>query len=565
MKNHRLVISVLFLSIFLFVLAQDAFSENLKDEKWKRDYWLKKYGELKSDENWKVKRANQVFDRLLSVADKRKGVEPQLFVINHKSIPWAQSLADGSIILAENALSFCYAGNSKTRGDARLAFVLGHELAHQFNGDFWHFFFFNAADSGEEKDGLKEIKEIVKDPEVFKMRELQADQYGIIYASLAGFEIAPVVSKEKSFFDEWAGMIGGGSLSVRNSAYPSPKERAKTIRVRLHEVVKRLGFFETGVICYRLGWYDESLALFEEFAKYYPGREVYTNIGTVYLAKAVDAIRKGLWKRPFLFFLYFGAEPYTKAEAIEASVPIKLKENKEKETEKLVERAGYFLEKAVEGDHIYYLSKNNLGCIYILNGKYHEAIASFEDAMRLKPSEKGIVNNMGVAYFLLGEKLKNEGLKAQAKKEFEDILEAKPYNLQAKLNLSVIEGKIGAGSDLAMGITDFNIDDSLQLPNLPKVHIEIKPNLPISGDVYKKIGRVEKNEISYNKSGLVYIESEDKGIRILLQKSIVKLVVYKVTGIKGGGSDSRGVKVVPSEKKGVIYADGNIKGYFEYQ
>jgi len=47
--------------------------------------------------------------------------------------PWAIALPDGYIIIASQTLDICYKNVSKEIGDTRIAFILGHELAHLAN------------------------------------------------------------------------------------------------------------------------------------------------------------------------------------------------------------------------------------------------------------------------------------------------------------------------------------------------------------------------------------------------------------------------------------------------
>jgi len=48
------------------------------------------------------------------------------------------ALKDGTILLSQKGMEICYQAEDKNIGDARVAFVLGHEMAHLGNDDFWH-------------------------------------------------------------------------------------------------------------------------------------------------------------------------------------------------------------------------------------------------------------------------------------------------------------------------------------------------------------------------------------------------------------------------------------------
>lgn len=70
------------------------------------------------------------------------------------------------------------------------------------------------------------------------------------------------------------------------------------------------------------------------------------------------------------------------------------------------------LEKAAKGEYKDYdankgldwRAKNNIGCIYVKQGKLNEAMTAFQEAEKLNSSEKIIKNNLGVVYALKGDR-----------------------------------------------------------------------------------------------------------------------------------------------------------------
>jgi RNA polymerase sigma factor (sigma-70 family) len=82
--------------------------------------------------------ASAVFERVKATADKPGGRFPRLYIINTKGEPFALSVPDGGIIINPTTLETCYADVDRAEGDRRLAFILGHELAHLANKDFMH-------------------------------------------------------------------------------------------------------------------------------------------------------------------------------------------------------------------------------------------------------------------------------------------------------------------------------------------------------------------------------------------------------------------------------------------
>lgn len=423
-----------------------------------REYWLHTYGEMK--ESPLTKRAQEVFQKVLSAADRRAGLEPMLFCLNYDGLPWAQSLADGSIILTQPGLAFCYQGKTLDQGDARLAFVLGHELAHQFNGDFWPYLFFRSLKKGgENRLAFQEVRKAVTDPKTLLAREFQADQYGILYAALAGFRTEEIVSQDTNFFLEWAQAADLSEAFPDQAGYPTPDERAVAIMLRLKEVSGRLGVFTLGVITYHLGWFEEAQGLFESFARSYPGREVLANTGITYLCQAYEGFCSSKEGRALPFTLSFGPQLTTRAESIRIRRKDPSRSNGGADQasgnlaglsyKELIAKAIEYLKKAEDRDPFYFEAKNSLGCAYILEGKYHEAMAVLEAGLALKQNDHCLRNNLAVVSYLLGRQIESAKLISRAKEEWSKMAHQSPTARQNKAVLSRLEGKAGAGGRLS--------------------------------------------------------------------------------------------------------------------
>jgi Zn-dependent protease with chaperone function len=83
----------------------------------------------------------------LQAAGSRPGVSPRLYVTRDRLYGVSQAIAipDGGIVVSQAVLDLCY--RDPQRGDDRLAFVLGHEIAHQLREDFSHLRFFDALEA----------------------------------------------------------------------------------------------------------------------------------------------------------------------------------------------------------------------------------------------------------------------------------------------------------------------------------------------------------------------------------------------------------------------------------
>ena len=117
-------------------------------------------------------------------------------------------------------------------GDARIAFVFGHELAHLAKDDFWHQTAFDAVQQFmPQSENKKEIAELLlntedvndstKAKEIRRKKELEADAYGLLYAVMAGYDAGLIADENNNFFREWTSQVGG--KIVYSDEYSDPK------------------------------------------------------------------------------------------------------------------------------------------------------------------------------------------------------------------------------------------------------------------------------------------------------------------------------------------------------
>lgn len=544
-----------FFLVLVFIIFTPAISYT--EDRSKKDYWLNKYGAVKGSKQ--SIRAQEVFNRVLSASDRRVGIEPALYIINYDGVPWAQSIADGSIILSKKGLDFCYEKQSIEIGDTRLAFVIGHELAHQFNGDFWHYKFLRTAeDDKESKQTFQDIKELAKKPEMLLAKEIQADQYGIIYATLAGYDSDEIISKDKNFFLEWSEKENPYMHSGNNILLLS-KKRAKAVSMRLREVSDRIALFQLGVISYYIGRYDDALSLFNRFASYFPGREVYSNIGSVYLRMAYDKFLSSRTTESFPFLLSFGIDVRTRAETIDISRGFT--EGRYREYKKLIKIAIENLNKAIEYDPFYREAKNSQGCAYILENKYYDSVSILEEALKSAPDNKRIQNNLAVAYILLGQEISSRDLTAKAEKL---LMTAKEEDYTAKNNWNAFQLMNGKVNDISLTYNHFKeqANDFNDIEFQPSS--KLKPGMKISQE--SNLNWID--DISSTEIGVIKVfKVQKENIFLLSRNSNIRLILYKKPyGLRMNVSKDEKLKVYISNRNrnGVVLSNNKSLDYFEF-
>ncbi|MDQ0290546.1 trypsin-like peptidase domain-containing protein [Oligosphaera ethanolica] len=254
-----------------------------------------------------VHRAFTVYGRVLRSADKRSKYLPtadSLRVVDGGGDPWALALPDGHIVLSRRALDLCFADVPTAEGDARLAFVLGHELSHLAADDFRHlqaYLFFAEPEHGDEavRRILREggdaallygdngdPAERAKAVGAMRAAELQADISGFLYAAIAGFRVDLLAgdgSQREDFFAAWVRQVAHGAEDPR---HPDAATRAHVLRRRLGHLQDCVSLFDAGVLFLTLGQYDIALPLFETYQRVFPSREVFNNLGLCYLRRS---------------------------------------------------------------------------------------------------------------------------------------------------------------------------------------------------------------------------------------------------------------------------------------
>jgi hypothetical protein len=144
-----------------------------------------------------AKRAHEIFHQVLQAAGPGPGLEPHLFITKRTlgNAVFALAIPDNWIILSQGALELCY--QKPDKGDAWLAFVLAHEISHQFKRDYQHvkvFQFLNTpkVEDPKQKESFENFLKGIQTSAIVA-EEREADEYGIFYAALAGFNPEAII------------------------------------------------------------------------------------------------------------------------------------------------------------------------------------------------------------------------------------------------------------------------------------------------------------------------------------------------------------------------------------
>ena len=384
-------------------------AENLEN---RLDYWRSNFAELTAEADPRAAKAHEIFRRLLRVAGKRPGVIPRLFVADGGApyVSLAFALPDGGVVISRELLDICY--EDAGLADDRLAFVLAHEIAHQLKDDFWHFRFFQALSippEDEKRQGERsEVRAIAAQTDKVLAKELQADEQGIVYASMAGFDPDAILGADQrvDFFEHLYRSLDPTNLEGVDSdpTHPSARQRAETVRVRLRQIVEQVDLFRVGLLFYQAGDFETAALFFESFATFFPSREVYHDLAACHHQMAIRHFKR--WKarevsrsgEPAIpFRLSFAVDPETRATGI--GLRYRGKSPDQVRFEEAIRKAVGHYETAISLDPDYLPAKHNLASALILMGEPYSAVGILRRLLEEGPARSETLNNLGVAYF----------------------------------------------------------------------------------------------------------------------------------------------------------------------
>lgn len=341
-------------------------------------YW--KPFEITSDEDPLAKEAHSIFARLLTGWEETR-LPPKLFVVHSDAGPWAASLDDGSILLSREAIDVCFNAESHG-GHDRLAFVLGHELAHQRADHLWHRRFFRLA--GQQPPQVRGLMlsnlpyDQVETADI-EAKETQADREGLLLMTITGFDPNQAAGADSRFFMEWVESLWGQPCKKKSGSDACIKAQSRSSRVQtyLKELANQTVLFELGIQAYISGRYSDARSYFTVFGRQFPSREVHNNIGMTYIGEAMtlrkDIISKG-GKLSHSFMFPFMLDDETVLKKV------------------MAQRGG------TRGSE---LSNEVLKLQNEAEQKLKQAISSFEKAIRIDPSHNESYWNLASSHLLL--------------------------------------------------------------------------------------------------------------------------------------------------------------------
>jgi tetratricopeptide (TPR) repeat protein len=402
----------------MIAMSFNVYSNQLNQKDFPQHY-VETYDALKPDDHPLVGRTFDIFERVKNASDKTYNAPPNLVILKRGTVP-PTVLKTGYVIISQSTLEKCYKGVGNSIGDARLAFIIGHELAHLANSDYW------IDKTRSHLVSNSKVKKILKKNSRQDLQmELKADAYGIVFAAMAGFEPKALLQENgQIFFSNWSNQA--------DSIHPSPKIRAEQLKHEMQMICDKIDLFHLGLRLYQMKKYADALPLLVAFQQTFPCREVSNLIGLIYYQQAIDALARFDSKKAYQFKLSIILDTDTRAN--------RFRQNDRQEFTDCLKNAIWHFKMACDKDLQYLPARINLSAALILNGEIHGAMNILKQAMQMNNNDPLILNNKAVAMYLLGNEI-NVDMFQQSVDLFQKLIQLKPdfsdpyYNLGQIMNM----------------------------------------------------------------------------------------------------------------------------------
>ncbi len=382
--------------ISIILIYAIGFADASEDPRASASFYIDTYGNVDVSKSPLAKRAYSVFERVQQIAEDPIDLTPSLKIINSDGRPWAIALPDGYIILSRAALEICYQGVEPAVGDARLAFVLGHELAHLTANDFWHRKIYLSLSGKQNNNLLTQIKHVIRPAvgdingteekdwrDVIKRKELQADDAGFLYASLAGFRTDLILSKEKGgddFLEYWVSQTRTG----QDDLHFNPTERSAFLQNRFKMIIAKVEYFMSGVRLAHFGRFEDAMHFFQYFQQAFPAHEVLNNLGYVHLKLARKHMSTSLRYHYWMPTLMENVPSFVVPNrSLGSALPPIAKKH--------LRRAIKYLSKAVDTGDERISSRINLATAFLYLDEHHKARSVIEEARNIAPQNNAVI------------------------------------------------------------------------------------------------------------------------------------------------------------------------------
>lgn len=306
--------------------------------------------------------AKAIFDRLVVARGDQRTARP-VFVFTTDQSNGARA-EGGRIILEELAYDVC--SDLGEDGEIALAGLLGHELIHYYEKHEWEGGFISVV-RGEDADRSRALTRAVKE-NLFALKkdEIEADYLGGFLAHLAGYPSTNVMPRVLQ------GIYEAYELDEEQAKYPTLSERQLIATETHRELTSLINVFTMGNALTTLRKYADALAYYEYVLEDFQSREIYNNLGVVYVQAALPMFKAETVK--YLYPIELDLESRLAGQTRNVGVDRETREYYLRQATRNFQRAQLL-------DDQYAIAQLNLACVHaLLAQSLREAPAAPEQA-----------------------------------------------------------------------------------------------------------------------------------------------------------------------------------------
>lgn len=301
--------------------------------------------------------ASQVLENLFMAYGNRRQPRPRIEVVNDNLGPRYRESAR-TIVLDRRSLEVCRTFGSDSL--SALAFIIGHELAHFFqeeaggrNGEFSYLAYDKNQGSNPEKERLADIQ-------------------GLFNAYLAGYHSTAILP------ELIARLYDAYQLPSHLKGYLTLEERQQSAVSVLTTVDTLSQLYEVSNALAALSHYQLASAGYRYILKYYPGREIYSNLGASAALYAMFCSRKS----PDAYLYPLEIDPDSRLQKPRArGGEEELTEMERVQRRHLLAEAEANLSQALRLDPAYFPAALGKMCVLLLQGRFEAAEQCFRQRM----------------------------------------------------------------------------------------------------------------------------------------------------------------------------------------
>jgi tetratricopeptide (TPR) repeat protein len=328
----------------------------------------------------------KVFDQVVLAYGNSK-TTPELVVTKQKQDRPAFYKFDKKPIVTIDTYLFTICRSFGKDSLNALSLVIGHELAHYYNE---HSFCTDFAFAIRNKNEVfsKKVKLIDKNQKI--IYETQADDKGLFYAAIAGYEPFEVQPKLlDAIYTQYQLKDADG--------YPTKIQRKEIAKNALLKAKRLYETFKLGLKYIQEKNYDKAIEAFNTVNSDFPSRENYNNLGVAKTLKALElkVVSKAENDNPKRFQYPLEVDNTSRLNRQETRTST----DKEAMYNLLVDAQKDF-EKAIALDPSYHKSRINLACVYDLLYKHRSAIADITEKLPKEIQESQAAKQiLAIAYY----------------------------------------------------------------------------------------------------------------------------------------------------------------------